>query len=371
MKSNYNLKQQCSVVYYFFLFLIVPSSFYIFGFFPAPYYIFFVISFLILFFNKGVVRINGYDYLIFFITFIFIIYISSTAAKSNYNEMVSYIMSLIMLAMTFIFKAALSDVQKIKLLKYFIFFSSVVYSVDLCYRLLTPNISYLDAIELQGVNFRWFYAYKHSFIFQDSNFSGLVLSVIAILVYSSKRFYSHRVYLYYNFIFILLLFFTFSRAAIISYVFVMIMILFFQFVKKLEYRVLVVLFFSIITILSYYLFLSDIEIDDASVTIKIMMFKLLESSFESLSVSNFLFGWGLGKTVHYIGFSAHNLYITLFFELGFLGVGLYIFLFSLIIVRYKKMLPCFVVFSISSMSFGVFFPPLFAVFSLYIIMNEV
>ncbi|EPP5334275.1 hypothetical protein ACUSRQ_003500 [Vibrio harveyi] len=355
-----------------FVFLLVPSSFYIYGFFPAPYYLSFVIAlFFLVFFRKKIV-ISHDDFIVFLIGFVFFVYIFSTSIRSNYNELVFYLMSMIVLSLTLLLKNSYNAIQKLRLLKFFLFFSATLFSFDLAYRIATPDLEYLLAIKKQGVEFRWFYAYKHSFLFQDSNFSALVLSAIVMLVISKRCLLSRKCYFIYLSVFLLLLIMTFSRSSIISTVFVILCLIFTSKVKGYIGRYLLLFPISFLVTIFIYLKISDFSSlsVDASLFTKFYLLHVFLDSFANISAFDMVFGWGLGNSINQAGVAAHNLYFTIIWELGFVGLILYSLFFISLIIKYPMMLPCFLVVSISSLSFGLMFPPLFAVYSMFILTND-
>jgi len=193
----------------------------------------------------------------------------------------------------------------LKIINIFIKVSIIIYFIDFFYRF--TSVGY--------ISFQNFYVYKYNSIFYpDSNFSAVIILGFIFFLRSLEHIYKIN-YTKEKIILLVLLFFTFSRAAIVSYIF-----LYFFKLKKysfLEKLVLIIL----LLILSYciWLFFSD----DSSLITK---FEIIDFSLKVMfeNVNNFLFGIGSGNLKNIFIRESHNL-IGLAAELGFIGIIIYVF----------------------------------------------
>jgi len=197
----------------------------------------------------------------------------------------------------------------LKIINIFIKINIIFYFIDFLSRFIYVFIN------MGFISFQRFYAYKeNSFFYQDSNFIAVMILASILFLRSLEHIYKTN-YNKEKIILFVLLFFTFSRAAIASYI-----LLYFFKPKKysfLEKLLLIIL----ILILSYFLWLFFSE--DGSLITK---FEIIDFSIKVMfeNINNFLFGVGTGNLKNIYIRASHNL-IGLIAELGFIGTIIYAF----------------------------------------------
>ncbi|PMO94712.1 hypothetical protein BCS89_03960 [Vibrio splendidus] len=343
-----------------FFFLINFSSLYISDFFPAPYYIFFIAGLIVFLSGIKEFEISRDNIFLLVVLIIFLLVIFLSGYIGRYNEVTIYAIAtcLIVFTLSAISRISLENAKFI-IISFFVI-NLFVYMGDAIYRFSTPNLDYLEIIRKQGVEFRWFYAYKHSYLYTDSNFSGLFLAIASISIIQHRRIFGRCFALLIGAYSVLLLL-TFSRASIIAFFIGLLYLLF----RRLSYEAKLITVTTLSLLSPLFLVLSGFfDFHDTSFTSKI---EIVDSFFNILGnegALSLLFGWGLGNSFLYLGHSAHNLFITIFLELGVIGFVLFILVFSWILLKYELTRPVILVFFISSLSFGFLFSAYISVISL-------
>ncbi|MEC6831861.1 O-antigen ligase family protein [Photobacterium toruni] len=239
-----------------------------------------------------------------------------------------------------------------------LFFSSLTILIDTVYRFLTPNYAYMESVSSRGEANLIFYAYKHSYIFQDSNFSALVSLLMVCLSALLWKEFKSKIAFYFFLLNSCLVFFSFSRASIGACL--VFYILFF--LSGLNQRLSKVRYFYIITILlisvlciiiihfsNYNIFSSS----DGSLQTK---FEILYNTIHQLDSGNlfdFFIGWGFNQTKFYMPRSAHNLLITFLLETGIIGLLTFIVFSYQYITKNIWTFLTLTTFLVASMSFGL------------------
>lgn len=199
----------------------------------------------------------------------------------------------------------------------FFLFHSGLFICDAIYRILNPAEMNLERLEELGIGFQ---IYKiNTFMYMDSNFVGLQ----AVSVLSFYCWLSYRNLKLSRIILVLLLFgvfFTFSRAAILSSALVLIItFLFKRNLSNISINILTLLVGGFFASLVLYKFATDVSFMSKFHIIDITLEYLLQYSTLTL-----VFGVGIGNAKEYLGIGAHNLFVTFLVETGF--IGLFIFL---------------------------------------------
>ncbi|HIF9166846.1 TPA: hypothetical protein ACX6PM_003835 [Photobacterium damselae] len=332
--------------------IISMSCLYIFGFFPAPYYIFLAIGFFLiaLSYEKIKVTFDGVVLLILILIYFGIIqFYNSTTNVWSY-----YFIALFVSVLLVTVKNSFSTYEKIKLIRNTAYVYLFSYSIDTILRFIYPKKSYIESLELHDKSDLMFYAYKHSFIFQDSNFVGLSLIALYFLILANKDIFykKYNIIISLNIILILL---SLSRAAIVVFFIVSFIYIFRN--KDTLYKMLCFIFIFFSMILFGFLFLDTIHITDDSFKSKFMLLNLFVHNYHSLSINDLLFGWGLNQTYTHWGISAHNLYITILLETGILGFLVVLLTFIFFLKKSNRCHYQIIAYSIISLSFGLIFTP--------------
>ncbi len=323
-------------------------------FFPAPFYLAFALSlavFVMLFVSQSYganVYLKEGD-LLFFIA-IFSYFGVLKFYDSSPQVWLYYTLAFCSFYLTLIFSKSVSEEFLIFGIKLLILFTFLMLSFDTVMRFMNPNSEYLMAVLEKGESYNWFYAYKHSYIFQDSNFVGLVILVQFFLLIQIKAFYKNKLFWMQIFGLLFLLFMTFSRACILS-VFLGVIGLFFF---KLQRRVRVFFYPALLLALVCFVAVFSFKMGDfdQSLDSKFYIISKFYYQIQSFSLSELLFGWGFDNTRLYWGIAAHNLVATLLLETGVIGFVL-VFLFFIYYGRYSLVTGIQIFsFAIASLSFG-------------------
>jgi len=249
-----------------------------------------------------------------------------------------------------------------KLLMVF-FIYGLLFCLDGFWRLSHPYTVNIDKLESLGIGFQ---IYKvNSFMYLDSNFVGLqaILFLSAFLYFfRNVRLYKFSWFLYTIILGLLILgtALTFSRAAVISMV--MLFILYFLMGKRnslIIFLFIAPVLFSFAGFYTYEKFNSDISFSS-----KFHIISATINYISNASLSNILFGLGVGNAVDAIGMGAHNILITYLLETGLLGMFLFLSILLYLCCSLKDdMLIVVFPFLITAMSLGTTAIPYFLTFA--------
>ncbi|ENM5901530.1 O-antigen ligase family protein [Vibrio mimicus] len=355
--------------FWFLSYLIsVPCGMYIYGFFPAPYYIFFICSiFGLLFIHPRICSIKSAIMLtLTLFSFVILLY------TSKINVWSYYLIGFVSFYYLMMFSSNISNERLRLIIRHVVFLTLIISVSDTLYRFLFPKYEYIDAIIGKGNDDLIFYAYKHSFFFQDSNFIGLYLISVFFLLLNNSNCFSKNLFLFSSISIFVLIVLTFSRAAIVA---VLIGLLYCFYIKRLNGKNKLMLSFLMIFLLSIILFIMQLydgynligsETDGSLLT----KFYILDKFFLTISereIYIFLFGWGFNNTMDYWGIAAHNLFFTLILESGIIGFMIFISPFLYYAYNYKMVSPQVLSIFVTSLSFGIIFSPVTVPFALNII----
>lgn len=349
-------------IYRFYFFISVFCGFYIFGFFPAPYYVFLCIG---LFFIS-VSKIKHVDLNVIIIMCCVITYMIVLLSYSKINVWSYYFIGLLTFFAIIALRDNLSVIQKKMVTRKTISFSTLLVLIDTIYRFKFPRAEYLSAIEEQGKLDYIFYGYKHSFLFQDSNFVGLFILSVYFLFRENTYLYKNKKLM--MLIIITLIIFTFSRAALVALIFTE--VLRFLCRIKVDNRIKAVL--SLLMIVPLVHAIVDVinHISDASFESKFMLLYKFWGTIEQRELIELTFGWGLDNTRDHWGIAAHSLFNTMIIEMGLVGFILIILSMLYCWSLNKKTCYHFIGLSIAFLSFGLIFTPFFIPLGLNIIMRD-
>lgn len=304
-------------------------------------YTFFIFPFLLLFFFGAKFKINRN--IIYCIIYIFIIFFYLFIWSINYNyenvyyihSLINFLFPLLVVLNLCLFAKFLNKNIFLKAGKIYIIVTLLLVMLDTYVRIFYPEYAYKGDYKdfLLEQSRDSFYIYKYgSIMYLDSNYVALsILLIIGMnpFVFSGKV-------KYFIFIFCLvLLYFTFSRAA---YFGLFLMFLFWIF-TKFNFRSKTILLFLIVVYMMFFLVMylsSNYKLDDSLFT-KIVIFASLNKlyDFEFITV---LFGCGFDYGDYLFSYKengyAHALIPLLIGEIGVIGCLLYHS--ALIYVLYKK-----------------------------------
>ncbi|MEP9147272.1 hypothetical protein ABKT18_04140 [Enterobacter hormaechei] len=347
--------------YLFYYFWSVPCGFYIFGFFPAPYYLSFLLGVFFLTIC-GVKKIDINTFLLFFVN---ISYFSLLLIYSKVNVWSYYFIGILTFLLLVSLRGNLTIAQANSIICKTVKFSIALLSMDTILRFAFPREAYLEKIQEQGHVDFIFYGYKHSFLFQDSNFIGLFALSIYFLVRNNINLFKYQKLIICLLIAILVL--TFSRAAIISCTLVEFIILFTR--SRLNFRSKVFIVMMLFLPVLYALLNIVSHSSDQSFESKFMLIHKFLKTFSEADLGQILFGWGLDNTRDHWGIAAHNLYNTLLLETGLFGFCLVIVSILYCSMINKRTKYHVLSLGIASLSFGLIFTPILIPLALNIISN--
>jgi hypothetical protein len=184
----------------------------------------------------------------------------------------------------------------------------------------SPYIRSQEIIDQYGITViheDWFYQYKQSLMFSDSNAVGIaLLCLIAVMLVYRRHFRGRHLILAYC-----LVLATISRASIIAAVF---QYAIYKFWRRRRLLVGGLIFSS--PLIVYYLLRSYINGDpnlnslaDRSFLSKLYMLQSMIDIFQRADIAQHLFGIGSGNTQYLAGMAAHNIIVVFVLELGVVG----------------------------------------------------
>jgi len=186
---------------------------------------------------------------------------------------------------------------------------------------------WIAAAEEAGAGIRLlFYKYKfYSIMGGDSNFSSLIIYCVlsvAIFIWNEKLYKNNNIF--WCFIFLLFLIFTFSRSMIISLA-ALILYLLFYYKKKIYFKFCAVCLFACFIVYFYNIIHSDV-----SFLSKFEIFFELSKYMKSMTLSQFFFGNGTMSSVNILSLYSHNIIALFIIEYGVMS--LLLFFLSIIVV---------------------------------------
>lgn len=333
--------------------ILSTSCIYIYGFFPSPYYIFISLGFLLLSIHYNKLKFEFYGVVLFFIVISYFGIIQFYNA--TFNVWSYYLIALSISLFTVFSRDSLNGEDKNKLIKLTTYIYLIIYSIDTLYRFSFPKKGYIESVELNNKADLIFYAYKHSFVFQDSNFVGLSLLMLFFLILTNKCFLKNKKYLLLFTTILIVL--SLSRAAIIILIIMFLVYVFMRLKLSLNLKVVSIVLFFISLFIFFGIESTALNINDDSLSSKFMLLNKFIDSITNLSITELLFGWGLNQTYSHWGISAHNLYITLILETGIVGIILIMVVFLYFYKKSRKCIYQLMALSLISLSFGLIFTP--------------
>jgi hypothetical protein len=175
----------------------------------------------------------------------------------------------------------------------------------------------LNTYGLAVVRDDWFYRYKQSLLFGDSNSVGIaLLCLIGIMLAFREQFRRRHLLFAY-----LLLLATFSRASIIAAVLQFLFYKFWRWRRWILGAIVVSSPFILLRLLSWYIDVGDqaSEQIDLSFVSKLFILQNMIDIYSRADIVQRLFGIGSGNTEYLAGIAAHNILVAFVLELGFVG----------------------------------------------------
>lgn len=211
--------------------------------------------------------------------------------------------------------------------------SLLVLTIDTIYRITHPGHPNKEVVNfLSNSNTEWFYLYKfNSFIFADSNTTGLILLILFFSVITISNINNTFNYFYIKVFIVLLLFLTFSRSAIFSLMIGYLSINYHNLKNKykLQYIIYLIIFFSLFFVFKY---ISN----DNSFNTKLYILKLFFTKFKQLNIFELLFGIGTGNAEYFLKISPHIFVLSYFIETGLIGLFLILYFFRTYSISYTN-----------------------------------
>lgn len=180
------------------------------------------------------------------------------------------------------------------------------------------------------------YAFKESFFYFDSNFTGLVVLNFLFFFYYLEVRKSFNFSLFYKILLWSLLILTFSRASIAAGVVLYILLL----TSGRLRNILITLSglvgsYLLLTLYSYYSTGGSFLNIDGSLNSKFYIINIFINFYNNLTITEKLFGVGIGNASGFLGVFAHNIIVTFLAELGILGTTLILIFFYYSLLKSK------------------------------------
>lgn len=200
----------------------------------------------------------------------------------------------------------------------------IIYNKLIKYSIIFFILEFITRLFLYQGNKEFIYAFKKSFFYFDSNFTGLV--ILSILAFSLYIEYRLKIANKTKYILLLLIILTLSRSAIFtSFILIIITNNYLLNFKSKSYFLLsiILIIFSYMSI-EYIFFSGNYQSIDGSFNSKFYIVKEAFHLYSTLPIENKLFGIGLGNTDLFLNIFAHNIFVTMFLEFGIIGSLLFI-----------------------------------------------
>ena len=266
---------------------------------------------------------------------ILLIYIILTQySYIQYGEFINIFIGLLAYIFFRMLKNRLSFEDLINIFTYMLIISIIVLTLDSIYRLTHPGAASHEALMVMSSNENLvMYLYKfNSLLFADSNTTALVSLILYFSVITLER---KKVQLKYSkFMKIalsLLIVFSLSRAAIIAWIIGII------YVKVQSQKILYkMILFTPILLLSLFIpyYLDTLFSNDISFNSKFMILDLVYNKLSNSSLNTLFFGVGFGQAISSLGIYTHLLLVTITFEMGFIGLFIYILFITIYILKF-------------------------------------
>jgi hypothetical protein len=265
-----------------------------------------------------------------------------------------------------IFYLDLMDSEKSKkLISAFIYISVIIFTIEALWRILHPATPSLEALSYSG--YRWFYKYKvRGLMYAESNAVAIHIIVILFFTYWWGE-YLRRRFIWVKILLMIVLFLTFSRAAIVSF---SIGILYFTYIRKMK-RIsfqLLILFAIALLLFIFPIYIQPLLEKDQSTSQKIILLREIPKYYSKADWINIVFGIGNYKSKEIFSIYAHNYILVYLIEMGIIGVSILLLQFLYFVHLSKKdILVMLIPFLAQVMSSTTIFIPYFYMCSAIII----
>lgn len=249
--------------------------------------------------------------------------------------------------------------------KYTIYVGLLILILDTIYRYNNPRVDYINSVIQQGKPEYIFYGYKHSFLFQDTNFIGLYTLSLYFLFRNNSFIFKYKKTI--SAIFIIIMILSLSRASILA---LFLVELFLVARRKLSLRTIILFVISALIISAIIIFNTTLIKVDNSFLSKFSILNIFITEINNTDITQLLFGWGLDNTREQWNIAAHNIFITLICETGLIGTILFLWVIIYGNNINKKTTPHILSLAIAGLSFGVVFSPILIPLALNIISKE-
>jgi hypothetical protein len=221
---------------------------------------------------------------------------------------------------------------------------AMILSLDSIFRILNPGAPSEEVLNALADQDSLFYLYKYnSIMFNDSNTTGLICLYWATLItfFIKNGNIGYKLIL---FIFIILLIASINRSAIAALTFMFVIIT----LKQGKINAVLLLFCLIIAIsVSFILELFS----SGSGQSKVEVVDLAIRQIAFMSPSELIFGYGVGQSEAVLGIFGHNVFVTYFIDLGFVGIVLLLAAMTTYARYYRETWPYTSVILLASLSY--------------------
>ncbi|WP_139827967.1 O-antigen ligase family protein [Marivirga sericea] len=269
---------------------------------------------------------------ILFIPILFIIYLLTTQPFffPSLHRVFGLLCSFLYIVPVVYFGSKLKTQELEKVINFFIIFSFIILVSEGISRLIDPEMKYA---QFKGVDSRWIYMYKFDGImYTDSNATGLhIICLFFFILYWARE--REKKFLFIRWGLIILLIFTFSRAAWLGAIIGLIYIYGF----KGKYFKRFIIFMSTSGIIVAFLGIGYSKISgDISFLSKLYILETTYDYLKSADIMNLIFGVGFFKSEEVLGIYGHNIFIVFLLESGIIGLTFILMLFSSFVYYTRK-----------------------------------
>lgn len=262
----------------------------------------------------------------------------------------------------------LSRDQFFILIDKFIKYTVVLLVAECIWRFTHPNTDYA-AFAASG-DVRWIYQYKFgSFMYADSNATAIHIIILLFFILYLEKEHQFKFY-WLKWILVMLLVLTLSRAAwvgaIIGWVYIRYLIK-----KRIDFYLINFVLLSFAAVFSYKFYFESKLKNDLSFQSKFDIVGKILNYFSNASLGDLAFGIGFSNSLQRLDVYAHNFFMVILIESGFIGLLLILLLFiQFVITTRKKALYILVPFVITTLSSTITFIPYFYVIMALIVLAE-
>ena len=212
--------------------------------------------------------------------------------------------------------------------------SILLMGVDTIYRLINPTMPSVEALAaVANDETLWFYPYKFgTMMFADSNTTGLISMIVAFMFLGAQIVSRQKLFKWELLCLLILVAASLSRSAIVA-TSIGLMYATFRHGNKHIRTITTSAILVVIVVASPFLY-EKLFASQGSLESKFQIMRMSYAYLQSASMSDILFGVGLGGSIGLFGIHTHLIYLTYLIEAGALALALFLIFLVLYIRRY-------------------------------------